>query len=129
MSYSGCLVFLPPGTTLESVADWLRLRLDRCQAEISGDAILFELDDARIRILLDRHPCVAEEAAELSERAAGPAAAALRESDQRLEIVPADPSIDPDTIYNALLVAFETLWAMPGSVGLDPFDGEIYCAR
>ena len=126
MSYSGCLVYLPPDEDLATLAEWLGEKLTSAKTKVAAGAIEIVFSNgAGIRLALDQHPCVAEEAKELIARAPAAAKEALRASNQRLEIVPSDPRTDPDDVYNELLFVFEALQARPGCVGLDPFDGSV----
>jgi hypothetical protein len=128
MSYTGSLVYLPPKATLKTAAAWLE-QLKGAKVKVTGSTLLLDFLGASLRLTLDDGPHVKDEARELSAMAPPAAATALCESTRRIEIVPDDPRIDPDDIYNALLLTFERLREMPNCVGLDPFDGTIYCEK
>lgn len=127
MSYSPSLVYLPSALQLDDVVAHLEAK---CHPDMvsatSGGRIHLELDGAALLLFVDEDPVVVVEATELAETVPTQCASMLRASTKRIEIGLADPRVDPDDIYNQLLLVFDVLCALPGAVGLDPYDGEVY---
>ncbi len=127
MSYTGTQVYLPPERTPGSVASWIASKLPGARVLTApGSAIRVQLQGADVRVALDNAETVRVEAKELAERAPANTRAALRRATWRLEVVPSNPRVDPDDVYNQLLVVFEAVREIPNGVGLDPFDGTFY---
>lgn len=127
MSYTGTQVYFPASTSADVVRAVLATRFADAKLTGPDSGLRLAFDDTKvIRVSRDDSSDVREEAQWHGAKAEPVIRDALARATQRYVIVPDDPRVDPDDVYNELLLVFEVLRGMPGAVGSDPFDGALY---